>query len=52
MQHYRAPRWALGSGAAGGHLQTIWPALLARAVGLHLDLRVVTNGNTTVVFRD
>ena len=30
MQHYRAPRWALGSGAAGGHLQTIWPALLAR----------------------
>jgi len=30
MQHYRAPGWALGGGAAGGHLQTIWPALFAR----------------------
>lgn len=30
MNDYRAPRWALGSGAAGGHLQTIWPALFAR----------------------
>ena len=30
MQHYRAPGWALGGSAAGGHLQTIWPALFAR----------------------
>ena len=30
MQNYRAPRWALGNGALGGHVQTIWPALFAR----------------------
>ena len=30
MQHYRAPRWLLGSGAVGGNVQTIWPALFAR----------------------
>lgn len=30
MQHYRAPRWALGDGAFGGQVQTIWPALFAR----------------------
>ena len=30
MQNYRAPLWTLGGGAAGGHLQTIWPALFAR----------------------
>ncbi|MEO8124360.1 MAG: alpha/beta fold hydrolase [Burkholderiales bacterium] len=30
MQHYRAPRWALGDGAIGGQVQTIWLALFAR----------------------
>jgi predicted alpha/beta-fold hydrolase len=30
MHDYRAPRWMLGHGAAGGHVQTIWPALFAR----------------------
>ncbi len=30
MHDYRAPRWMLGHGAVGGHVQTIWPALFAR----------------------
>jgi predicted alpha/beta-fold hydrolase len=30
MESYRAPRWLLGDGAVGGHLQTIWPALWSR----------------------
>lgn len=31
MQHYRAPLWMAGSGALGGHVQTIWPALFSHA---------------------
>lgn len=31
MQAYAAPAWLGGAGAAGGHLQTIWPALFSRA---------------------
>jgi predicted alpha/beta-fold hydrolase len=30
MHDYRAPRWLGGSGAVGGNLQTIWPALAGR----------------------
>ena len=30
MQGYRAPGWLAGSGAVGGNLQTIWPALFSR----------------------
>ena len=30
MHDYRAPRWLLGTGAVGGNVQTIWPALFAR----------------------
>ena len=30
MKDYRAPGWLPGSGAVGGNLQTIWPALLSR----------------------
>ncbi len=30
MKAYRAPRWTLGDGPLGGHLQTIWPALYSR----------------------
>ena len=30
MNGYRAPRWTFGSGAVGGNVQTIWPALFAR----------------------
>lgn len=30
MQDWVAPWWALGSGAVGGHMQTIWPALFSR----------------------
>jgi uncharacterized protein len=28
--NYRAPAWLGGKGALGGHLQTLWPAVLAR----------------------
>ncbi|WP_374593498.1 YheT family hydrolase [Aquabacterium sp.] len=31
MHAYRAPAWLAGSGAVGGNLQTIWPALFSRA---------------------
>lgn len=31
MQAYRAPAWLAGSGALGGNIQTIWPALFSRA---------------------
>lgn len=31
MHAYRAPAWLAGSGAIGGNLQTIWPALFSRA---------------------
>ncbi len=31
MQHWQSPWWGLGSGALGGHVQTIWPALFSRA---------------------
>ncbi len=30
MEGYRAPGWLAGSGAVGGNLQTIWPALFSR----------------------
>ncbi|HRI18453.1 MAG TPA: alpha/beta fold hydrolase [Burkholderiaceae bacterium] len=30
MNAYRAPRWTFGSGALGGNVQTIWPALFSR----------------------
>lgn len=30
MRDYAAPRWLPGSGALGGNLQTIWPALWSR----------------------
>ncbi|MFM8899891.1 MAG: YheT family hydrolase [Burkholderiales bacterium] len=30
MNHYRAPRWLAPPGAAGGHVQTIWPALFSK----------------------
>ena len=30
MHAYRAPRWLFGGSRAGGHLQTIWPALWSR----------------------
>lgn len=33
MHAYRAPRWLAGSGALGGNIQTIWPALFSRAHG-------------------
>ena len=28
--NYRAPAWLGGKGALGGHLQTLWPAVLSR----------------------
>ncbi len=31
MHAYRAPSWLAGSGALGGNIQTIWPALFSRA---------------------
>jgi predicted alpha/beta-fold hydrolase len=31
MHAYRAPAWLAGSGALGGNIQTIWPALFSRA---------------------
>ena len=30
MELYRAPRWLAGTGAWGGNVQTIWPALFSR----------------------